>query len=55
VEEGKLADLVLLEAGPLEDIHNTERIAALVADGRYVSRADLSEMLAEVEAASTKP
>src|SRR5215470_3790702 len=35
VEKGKLADLVLLEANPLDDIANTRRIRAVVANGRY--------------------
>ncbi|HEV8600187.1 MAG TPA: amidohydrolase family protein [Gemmatimonadales bacterium] len=34
VAEGKLADLVLLEANPLDDIRNTRRIAVVVANGR---------------------
>ncbi len=50
VEEGKLADLVLLDANPLEDITNTRRIRAVVADGRLYRRADLDRLLAEVEA-----
>lgn len=51
IEEGKLADLVLLEANPLEDISNTQRIRAVVADGRLYSQDDLDELLTEVEAA----
>src|SRR5678815_2896452 len=43
---GKLADLVLLEANPLEDIRNTQRIRAVIADGRLYRRADLDELLA---------
>ena len=33
IEQGKVADLVLLEADPLADIGNTRRIAAVVARG----------------------
>ena len=49
VEEGKLADLVLLEANPLEDILNTGRIRAVVADGRLYRRSQLDRLLVEVE------
>lgn len=49
VEEGKLADLVLLDANPLEDITNTRRIRAVVANGRLYRRADLDRLLAGVE------
>lgn len=38
VEPGKTADLVLLSADPLADIHNTTRIAAVVREGRLVRR-----------------
>ena len=50
IEPGKLADLVLLDANPLADIHNTQKIRAVVADGRLYRRADLDRLLAEVEA-----
>jgi imidazolonepropionase-like amidohydrolase len=49
VEKGKIADLVLLEANPLVDIANTRKIAAVVANGKYLSRADLDKILADVE------
>ena len=45
IEEGKAADLVLLNADPLEDIHNTQAIAGVVLKGRYYSRAELDAML----------
>lgn len=52
IEKGKLADLVLLDANPLEDIRNTQKIAGVVVNGRYWSRAELDKMLAGVEAAA---
>jgi len=48
VEEGKLADLVLLDANPLEDIANVRKINTVVANGRLLSRHDLDEMLNKV-------
>ncbi len=53
IEKGKLADLVLLDANPLEDIRNTQRIAGVVVNGRYLSRAELDKMLMGVEKAAT--
>jgi hypothetical protein len=44
-EKGKVADLVLLEANPLEDIRNTRRIAAVFTRGKYHSRKDLDAIL----------
>ena len=50
VETGRVADLLLLDADPTADIRNTRRIAAVVANGRLLSRADLDRILAGVEA-----
>ena len=52
VEKGKFADLVLLSANPLEDIANTQKIAAVIVNGRYLRRADLDKMVGRVEAAA---
>jgi len=49
IEEGKFADLVLLEANPLEDIRNTRRINAVVVNGSYLPKATLQKMLTEAE------
>ena len=54
IEKGKLADLVLLDANPLDDIRNTQSIAAVIVNGRYLSRAELDKILAGVEAAAGK-
>ena len=36
LEQGKLADIVFLEADPLTDIHNTEAIWRVVKNGRLL-------------------
>ncbi len=54
VERGRVADLVLLEANPLEDIRNTRRINAVVANGRWLDRKALDELLAHAEATANK-
>lgn len=54
VERGKLADLVLLDDNPLEDIRNTQRIAAVMANGRYMDTSTLQKMLSELAAAANR-
>jgi Amidohydrolase family len=49
IEQGKLADLVLLEANPLEDIRNTQRIDAVIMNGRFYDRKALDKMLAQAQ------
>lgn len=53
IQPGRIADLVLLRANPLDDVANTRQIAAVVTDGRYLSRDDLDrlqEKLAQIAA-----
>ena len=52
VEVGKDADLVLLRADPLADIHNTQKIEAVILHGKYLSHADLDRMLDTVAKAA---
>jgi imidazolonepropionase-like amidohydrolase len=49
VENGHVADLVVLDDDPLKDISNTRKISAVVLGGRYFGRADLDKMLRDVE------
>jgi len=51
VEVGMRADLVLLDADPTRDIHNTRRIDAVLLDGRLLRHTDLDALL---EAAAEK-
>ena len=48
-EGGKFADLVLLDANPLEDIHNTQKIRAVILRGKLLDRNFLDEQLAKEE------
>jgi len=52
VQAGRFADLVLLDANPLADISNTQRIRAVWQGGRSFDRAALDSMLARVERAA---
>lgn len=52
VEAGKLADLVLLDGSPLENIANTQRIGAVVRAGIYFDRTALDKLLTQAKAAA---
>jgi len=49
VEVGKKADLILLDANPLDDITNTQRISGVFVDGEWVSRQKIDNMLLDLE------
>jgi imidazolonepropionase-like amidohydrolase len=51
IARGKVADLVLLEANPLEDIRNTRRIAAVILRGTLYDGNGIKQILAAVRAA----
>jgi len=54
VEKGKFADLVFLDANPLEDIRNTQKVTAVILNGKYFSKADLQKLLQRVEESAKK-
>jgi hypothetical protein len=54
ISPGKRADLVLLSADPLADIHNTTRIQAVWLHGKYFDRADLDRLLENAKHRSGK-
>lgn len=45
IATGKRADLLLLDGNPLSDISQTQRIRAVVLDGRLLQRGDLDRLL----------
>jgi imidazolonepropionase-like amidohydrolase len=47
---GKNADLLLLDANPLDDIHNTEKIRTLVIQGKMLDRTALDDLLQKAAA-----
>jgi hypothetical protein len=50
VEVGKGADLVLLDANPIDSVQNLHKIDAVVRAGHYLSRKDLDAMLDRIQA-----
>jgi imidazolonepropionase-like amidohydrolase len=50
VVPGARADLLLLDANPLEDVGNTERLAGVMVRGRWLTAADLLRMREEARA-----
>ena len=48
IEKGKYADLVLLDASPLDDIRNTRKIRAVILHGKLLDRPSLDQLLDSV-------
>lgn len=54
IARDKIADLVLLDANPLDDIGNTRTISAVVFGGKLFSRTSLDKMLAKIEVLASR-
>jgi imidazolonepropionase-like amidohydrolase len=50
IARGKRADMVILNANPVEDIRNTQKIDAVIVNGKLLSRGELDALLAKVAA-----
>jgi len=48
IEKGKRANLVLLEANPLDDIANTQKRAGVMINGKYYLQAEMNKWLDEI-------
>jgi hypothetical protein len=48
IEKGKRADLVLLEANPLENISSTERRAGVMLKGKYYAQTEMNKWLDQI-------
>ena len=48
IEKGKLANLVLLDANPLDDIANTQKRAGVMLNGKYYQQSEMNKWLDEI-------
>ncbi len=55
VEVGKRADLILLEASPIDDIKNTKKLAGVMIRGRWFSKSELAQTLSDLPLRDLKP
>ncbi|MCC6785453.1 MAG: PD40 domain-containing protein [Planctomycetes bacterium] len=55
LEPGKLADLLVLDANPLDDIRNSERIALVMKNGRLFDARTLAQQAPEARPAPVLP
>jgi imidazolonepropionase-like amidohydrolase len=54
VAVGRRADLILLEANPLENVANVSRRAGVMVRGRWIPESEIQERLAKIAAAAAK-
>jgi imidazolonepropionase-like amidohydrolase len=48
IEKGRRADMILLDANPLENISNMERRSGVMLKGKYYSQAEMNKWLDEI-------
>ncbi len=48
IEKGKRADLILLDANPLENISNTEKRSGVMLKGKYYTQTEMNKWLDEI-------
>ncbi|HTE01970.1 MAG TPA: amidohydrolase family protein [Mucilaginibacter sp.] len=53
VEVGKYADLVLLDANPLDNISNTRKISGVFVNGRWLDKSRINAMLSDLSKRNT--
>jgi len=54
IEPGKIANLVLLDVNPLQDISHTRRIFGIMTQNRWISRMEIDKRLKEIAASYSK-
>ncbi|MNY15363.1 hypothetical protein D3C86_1485720 [compost metagenome] len=54
IAKGKIADVLLLDENPLENISNTQRIYAVITKGKLFNRKKLDQLLGEVQVLTSK-
>jgi imidazolonepropionase-like amidohydrolase len=53
VEPGKFADLILLDANPLEDVKNCRKISGVFVNGKWLDKRTIDAMLADLSRRNT--
>ncbi len=53
VEVGKFADLILLDANPLDNIQNTRKIVGVFVNGQWIDKKKIDVMLSDLEKRNT--
>jgi imidazolonepropionase-like amidohydrolase len=49
IKQGAISDVILLNANPLEDISNTQKIEGVLIGNKWMNRSTLDDMLKKLE------